>query len=92
MTDQLIDDSAGPLASQRPEEPLLLDWRRMHGRSGGLQQAATQAFMAAELQVQGDINELMALVGPLGSSGLSTADQQAIVTVARRRLREMTAA
>jgi hypothetical protein len=56
-----------------------------------LQQAALQAVMAGEVQVQGDINKLMGLAGPLGASGLSTEDQQTILRILRGRLREITA-
>lgn len=55
-------------------------------------QTAMQVFMAGEVQVQGDINKLMGLTGLLGSSGLSTEDQQAMMAIVRKRLREMTAA
>lgn len=66
--------------------------RRMLLEDGDdLMQLVGPALMGGDVQVQGDINALMGLVGALGGSGLSTQDQQTIVRILRGRVLELTA-
>ncbi len=65
--------------------------RRMLLDSGDdLMQLIGPALMGGEVQVEGDLNAVMGLVGALGSSGLSTEDQQTILRILRGRLLAMT--
>lgn len=65
--------------------------RMLLEESDDLLQLVGPALMGGEVQVQGDLNALMGLLGALGGSGLSTNDQQTIVRILRGRVLELTA-